>query len=104
MLLDRHAILRTYFPALEGEPQVVVKNPEDIEVLAIADLRSLDPQTQAEIVQRLSDTHAQEPFDLNIGPLFRAKLLQLSEQKNVLLINMHHIISDGWSMGVFKRG
>ncbi|MEH2026224.1 amino acid adenylation domain-containing protein [Nostoc sp.] len=102
-LLDRHAILRTYFPALAGEAQVVVQNPEDIEVLAFADLRSLDPQTQAETVQRLADTHAQEPFDLNTGPLFKAKLLQLSEQKNVLLINIHHIISDGWSMGVFKR-
>ncbi|MFN6487001.1 MULTISPECIES: non-ribosomal peptide synthetase [unclassified Nostoc] len=102
-LLDRHTILRTYFPALEGEAQVVIQNPEDIEVLTIADLQSLDPQIQAETVQRLSDTHAQEPFDLNTGPLFKVKLLQLSEQKNVLLINMHHIISDGWSMGVFKR-
>ncbi|MEH2239777.1 amino acid adenylation domain-containing protein [Nostoc sp.] len=102
-LLERHAILRTYFPALEGEAQVVGQNPEDIEVLAIADFRELDPQTQAETIQRLADTHAQEPFDLNTGPLFKAKLLQLSEQKNVLLINMHHIISDGWSMGVFKR-
>ncbi|MEH2130686.1 MAG: amino acid adenylation domain-containing protein [Nostoc sp.] len=102
-LLDRHAILRTYFPALKGEAQVAIQNLEDIEVLAIADLRELAPQTQAENVQRLSDTHAQEPFNLNTGPLFKAKLLQLSEHKNVLLINMHHIISDGWSMGVFKR-
>ncbi|ACC81023.1 non-ribosomal peptide synthetase [Nostoc punctiforme] len=102
-LIDRHTILRTYFPALEGEAQVVVQNPEDIEVLAIVNLQSLNPQTQAETVQRLADSHAQEPFDLNTGPLFKAKLLQLSEQKNVLLINMHHIITDGWSMGVFKR-
>ncbi|OYE05895.1 non-ribosomal peptide synthetase [Nostoc sp. 'Peltigera membranacea cyanobiont' 232] len=102
-LLDRHAILRTYFPALEGEAQVVVQNLEDIEVLEIADLQKLDSQTQAETVQRLSNNHAQEPFDLNAGPLFKATLLQLSEQKNVLLLNMHHIISDGWSMGVFKR-
>ncbi|MEH1976431.1 MAG: amino acid adenylation domain-containing protein [Nostoc sp.] len=109
-LLDRHTILRTYFPALAGEAQVVVQNLEDIEVLAIVNLRrcslpqaSLDPQTQAETGQQLANTHAQEPFDLNTGPLFKAKLLQLSEQKNVLLINMHHIISDGWSMGVFKR-
>jgi amino acid adenylation domain-containing protein len=102
-LIDRHSILRTYFPPLEGEAQVVVQNPEDVEVLAIADLRSLNPQTQAETVQKLSDNHAQEPFDLNTGPLFKAQLLQLSEQKNVLLINMHHIISDGWSMGVFKQ-
>ncbi|MEH2114170.1 amino acid adenylation domain-containing protein [Nostoc sp.] len=102
-LLDRHSILRTYFPARSGEAQVVIQNLEDIEVLTIADLRELSPQTQAETVQRLSDNHAQEPFDLNTGPLFKAKLLQLGEQKNVLLINMHHIISDGWSMGVFKR-
>ncbi|QLE40068.1 amino acid adenylation domain-containing protein [Nostoc sp. C052] len=102
-LLDRHSILRTYFPARSGEAQIVVQNLEDIEVLTIADLRELSPQTQAETIQRLSDNHAQEPFDLNTGPLFKAKLLQLSQQKNVLLINMHHIISDGWSMGVFKR-
>ncbi|XWK88449.1 MAG: amino acid adenylation domain-containing protein [Phormidium sp.] len=102
-LLKRHATLRTCFPAESGEPQVVVKNVEDIEVLAIANLQQLPPQIQAETVQNLANTHAAEPFDLNNGPLFKAKLLQLSQQKNVLLINMHHIISDGWSMGVFKR-
>ncbi|BAZ82712.1 non-ribosomal peptide synthetase [Sphaerospermopsis kisseleviana CS-549] len=102
-LLQRHTSLRSYFPALEGEPQVVVRSIEDIEVLAIANLQELDPHTQAEILQKLADNHAQEPFDLNTGPLFKAKLVQLSPQKNVLLINMHHIISDGWSMGVFKR-
>jgi len=73
---------------LEGEPQVVVKNVEDIEVLEIADLQALPPQTQGETVQHLSDLHAQKSFDLNTGPVFKAKLLQLSEQKNVLLINM----------------
>jgi hypothetical protein len=73
---------------LEGEPQVVVKNVEDIEVLEIADLQALSPQTQGETVQHLSDLHAQKSFDLNTGPVFKAKLLQLSEQKNVLLINM----------------
>ncbi|MFN6565572.1 MAG: amino acid adenylation domain-containing protein [Nostoc sp. ChiSLP01] len=102
-LLQRHTTLRTYFPALEGEPQVVVKNIEDIEVLEIADLQALDSQTQAQVVQQLANNHAQEPFNLNTDTLFRAKLLQLSQQKNILLINMHHIISDGWSMGVFKR-
>ncbi|MCP6760177.1 MAG: amino acid adenylation domain-containing protein [Fischerella sp. CENA71] len=102
-LLQRHTSLRSYFPALAGEPQVVVKNIEDIEVLEIADLQALDRKTQAETVQKLANNHAQEPFNLNTDTLFRAKLLQLSQQKNILLINMHHIISDGWSMGVFKR-
>jgi amino acid adenylation domain-containing protein len=102
-LIKRHEILRTCFPAVAGEAQVVIKNPEDVEVLAIANLQQLPPQIQAETVQNLANTHAAEPFDLNKGPLFKAKLLQLSQHKNVLLINMHHIISDGWSMGVFKR-
>ncbi|BAZ09546.1 amino acid adenylation domain-containing protein [Calothrix sp. NIES-4071] len=102
-LLRRHASLRTYFPVLEAEPQVVVHNLEDMSVLAITDLQELDSHTQAETVLRLADSHAQEPIDLNTGPLFKAKLLQLKQQKYVLLINMHHIISDGWSMGVFKR-
>ncbi|MFM6139805.1 MAG: amino acid adenylation domain-containing protein, partial [Sphaerospermopsis kisseleviana] len=102
-LLQRHTNLRSHFPALAGEPQVVVRNIEEIEVLEIADLQALDPHTQAQTAQQLVDGHAQEPFDLNTGPLFKAKLLQLRQQKNILLINMHHIISDGWSMGVFKR-
>ncbi|WGV25101.1 non-ribosomal peptide synthetase [Halotia branconii] len=102
-LLQRHTTLRTYFPALAGEPQVVVKDVEGIEVLEIVNLQVLDFKTQTEAVKRLADIDAQEPFDLNTGPLFRAKLLQLSDRKNILLMNMHHIISDGWSMGVFKR-
>jgi amino acid adenylation domain-containing protein len=102
-LLERHTTLRTYFPALEGQPQVVVKDVEDMEVLEIKDLQTLDSQTQAETVQKLANNHAQESFNLNTDTLFRAKLLQLSQQKNILLINIHHIISDGWSMGVFKR-
>jgi amino acid adenylation domain-containing protein len=102
-LLERHTSLRSYFPALKGEPQVLIRDINDIEVLEVADLQTLDPKTQAQDVRRLADSHAQEPFDLNTGPLFTTKLLQLSEQKNVLLINMHHIISDGWSIGVFKR-
>ena len=102
-LLSRHTILRTSFPALSGEAQILVHNSEDMDVLEIVDLQELDSQTQAETVQRLVDSDAQDPFDLNTGPLFKAKLLQLNLQKNVLLLNMHHIISDGWSMGVFKQ-
>jgi amino acid adenylation domain-containing protein len=102
-LLERHTSLRSYFPALKGKPQVLIRDINDIEVLEIADLQTLDPKTQAEDVRRLADSYAQAPFDLNTGSLFKAKLLQLSEQKNILMINMHHIISDGWSIVVFKR-
>ena len=102
-LLNRHESLRMYFPTVAGQPQVVIQKLEDIEVLAVEDWRNLDDYPQSPTVQRLIDAHAQEAFDLNTGPLFKAKLLQLKEQKYALLINMHHIVSDGWSMGVFVR-
>ncbi|MEH2147515.1 non-ribosomal peptide synthetase [Nostoc sp.] len=109
-LLNRHESLRMYFPTVAGQPQVVIANLNDIEVLrdwglGIGDWERVLPIAISDSpnIQRLIDAHVQEPFDLNTGPLFKAKLLQLKEQKYVLLINMHHIISDGWSMGVFVR-
>ncbi|MFW9261614.1 amino acid adenylation domain-containing protein [Nostoc sp. CALU 546] len=122
-LLNRHDSLRMYFPTVAGHPQVAMPaavnyaNLDDIEVLrewglgngewglGIGDWERVLPITISDSpnIQRLIDAHVQEPFDLNTGPLFKANLLQLKEQKYVLLINMHHIISDGWSMGVFVR-
>ncbi|MEH2050452.1 amino acid adenylation domain-containing protein [Nostoc sp.] len=116
-LLNRHDSLRMYFPTVAGQPQIAIQNLDDIEVLrdwglGTGDwgLRTGDWERVLPIaisdspnIQRLIDAHAQEPFDLSTGPLFKAKLLQLKGQKYVLLINMHHIISDGWSMGVFVR-
>ena len=100
-LLSRHTILRTSFPLQSGEPQILVHSAKDINALEILDLQELD--SQAQTVQELIDSDAQYAFDLSNGPLFKAKLLQLNPEKNVLLLNMHHIISDGWSMGVFKK-
>ncbi|MBW4592864.1 MAG: amino acid adenylation domain-containing protein [Brasilonema angustatum HA4187-MV1] len=102
-LLNRHTSLRMYFPTVAGQPQVAISNLDEIEVLSIQNCRNLDEHPHSLTIQRLIDAHTQEPFDLNTGSLFKAKLLQLSDHKNVLLINMHHIISDGWSMGVLVR-
>ena len=102
-LLKRHASLRMYFPIVAGQPQVVIQNLDDIEVLTIQDWQNLNEHLHSPTIQHLMDAHVQEAFDLNTGPVFKAKLLQLEAQKYVLLINMHHIISDGWSMGVFVR-
>jgi acyl-coenzyme A synthetase/AMP-(fatty) acid ligase/acyl carrier protein len=110
-LLNRHESLRMYFPTVAGQPQVAIRSLDEIAVLTVQDCRKLgsgnkgehDLDTQCPNIQDLIDAHAQEHFDLNTGPLFKAKLLQLEEQKSVLAINMHHIISDGWSMGVFLR-
>ncbi|MEA5525870.1 non-ribosomal peptide synthetase [Nodularia spumigena] len=104
-LLNRHESLRMYFPTVAGEPQIAFLNLDEIEVLTVQDCREEAGEKflQCPNIQDLIDAHAQEHFDLNIGLLFKAKLLQLQDQKSVLVINMHHIISDGWSMGVFVR-
>uniref|UniRef100_A0A2P1CZ97 AptD n=1 Tax=Nostoc sp. HIID-D1B TaxID=2027338 RepID=A0A2P1CZ97_9NOSO len=102
-LLNRHESLRMYFPTVTGQPQIAIKNLDDIEVLTVQDWRNLNEQIPSPTIQHFIDAHVQEPFDLNTGPLFKAKLLQFKGQKYVLLINMHHIISDGWSMGIFVR-
>ncbi|WP_392479126.1 amino acid adenylation domain-containing protein [Nostoc sp. C110] len=99
-LLNRHDSLRMYFPTVAGQPQVAIANLDNIEVLTYQVLGTGNQETT---VQRFIDAHVQEPFDLNTSPLFKAKLLQLKDHKYVLLIIMHHIISDGWSMGVFVR-
>src|SRR5579883_1457383 len=102
-LLNRHASLRMYFPTVAGEPQVALQSLDEIEVLKVLYWQNLDEHPRSPTVQRFINAHAQQAFDLNTGSLFKATLLQFREQKSVLLINMHHIISDGWSMGVFVR-
>ena len=61
---------------------------------------SKDPETAA---REISRQEAKTPFDLSRGPLFRAKLLRLNDEDHVLLISVHHIITDGWSFGVLYR-
>src|SRR5215208_8083532 len=71
--------------------------------LPVEDLSVL-PQAEREAeAKRLALEEKRRPFDLDRGPLFRARLLRLGEEEHVLLISMHHIVSDGWSMGVFWR-
>ncbi|MDJ0728707.1 MAG: amino acid adenylation domain-containing protein [Crocosphaera sp.] len=102
-ILNRHESLRMYFPTIEGQPQIRIKKIEDFEILTQQDLRNLDQDTQSITVQKLIDDYVQESFNLNTGPLFKTKLLQLKDEQFILLINMHHITSDGWSMGIFMR-
>ena len=99
-LVERHTGLRSYFPNLSGQAQLQVRA---IEALKIHDLSQLASDEQEHEVQSLANAHAIAPFDLEQGPLFRADLLRLDDTEAVLLLNMHHIVSDGWSMGVFMR-
>jgi len=98
-VIRRHDILRTKFPAFDGQPTQVIM-PTLTLSLPIIDLSDLPKNQKEEEVQRLATQEAQQPFDLSELPLIRATLLQQSQEDHILLMTFHHIIFDGWSMGV----
>jgi amino acid adenylation domain-containing protein len=99
-LVRRHEALRTTFGEASGNAVQLIHPPAAFS-LPVVDLAS-HPEPQAE-AERLAQQEAARPFDLARGPLLRACLLKLSSQRHVLLMTMHHIVSDGWSMGVLVR-
>jgi amino acid adenylation domain-containing protein len=98
-IVRRHETLRTTFSAVDGEPVQVVALSSDFN-LEILDLRSVPEAERETEAQRLAQVEGQRPFSLTHGPLLRGKLLCLGGKGYVLLLTMHHIISDGWSMNV----
>jgi amino acid adenylation domain-containing protein/thioester reductase-like protein len=101
-IVRRHEALRTTFPTIDGQPRQVIA-PSLSLPLPLIDLQTLPEHDRAAEAQWLATKEAQQPFDLAAGPLVRATLLRLSEEDHVLLGTMHHIVSDGWSIGVFIR-
>ena len=101
-IVRRHEILRTTFKLVNNEPQQVVAPPQKIP-LTVIDLRVYPPAQREYEAQRLAAEEAHAPFYLERGPLFRSKLLQLDDADYVLLMTMHHIVSDGWSLGILHR-
>jgi amino acid adenylation domain-containing protein len=101
-ILVRHEVLRTSFGVLDGEPVQEIGAVEESNFRLIEhDLRGHD-DVEAELAV-LSEQEAGASFDLAAGPLIRGRLIRLGEEEYVLLITMHHIVSDGWSMGVLVR-
>jgi len=93
----RHAVLRTVVEVSGGEPLQIVRphRPQPLPVLTIARSDGDDE------LRTLIDDEVLKPFDLASGPLFRAVLFQVDASHHILLLVMHHIVFDGWSMGVF---
>ncbi|MGK7942438.1 MAG: amino acid adenylation domain-containing protein [Crocosphaera sp.] len=98
-ILDRHEVLRTSFTTINGLPVERVNSHTTVNIPLI-DLQNLTETEQTATVQKLAREDAQKPFDLSQSPLVRTSLLQLSENCHVLLFNMHHIASDGWSISI----
>jgi len=101
-IIRRHEVLRTSFPDKNGEPYQQVNDCKPIK-LALVDLRGLTAEGREAEVARLRSAETRRPFDLSAGPLLRARLLRLEEKEHVALLTLHHIVSDGWSMGVLVR-
>jgi len=101
-IVRRHETLRTTFAIVDGKPQAVIAQDQQI-TIATTDLRGLSQAEQETSVRQLTDYETLRPFDLTVGPLIRVGLIKLNENDQVLLVTMHHIISDGWSMVVFFR-
>ncbi|MDB6000042.1 MAG: amino acid adenylation enzyme/thioester reductase family protein, partial [Rhizobacter sp.] len=102
VMVRRHEALRTTFTVLDGEPRQVVAPTMAVE-LPVSDLRHLPIGDREDEAVRLATEEARQPFDLARGPLMRARLLTLGDQDFLFVLCMHHIVSDGWSMGVFIR-
>ena len=101
-IVSRHETLRTTFITNEGKPVQVIA-PSSRQALTVVDLSALPLAEREREAKRLAAREAVQPFDLSVGPLLRACVVRLSEEEHVALFTMHHIISDGWSMGVLVR-
>ena len=100
-IVARHESLRTTFQNREGQPVQVVSEAGAFE-LSVRDLSGLGSEREREGL-RLVEEEVKRPFDLPRGPLFRASLFRLGLEEHIFVVVIHHIVCDGWSMGVFFR-
>ncbi|MDZ7333004.1 MAG: amino acid adenylation domain-containing protein [candidate division KSB1 bacterium] len=101
-VIARHEVLRTSFLNLNGEPVQIVAPKLQLK-LPVIDLTELSPHEAEARVLILARQEAQRPFDLKRPPLMRVTLIKLNAREHIALLTLHHIIADGWSMGILIR-
>ncbi|MEH1779521.1 MAG: amino acid adenylation domain-containing protein [Nostoc sp.] len=101
-IVRRHEVLRTTFATMEEKPvQVIIPNLSlNLPTINLEELSEVEQEAE---VKKLVIQEIQQPFNLSQAPLLRATLLRLKETEHILVFTMHHIISDGWSMGVLTQ-
>src|SRR5262249_48521019 len=105
-IVRRHEVLRTRFEVEEGQPvqtpvQIIDEwTPRRLEVI---DLTGLTGEERENAVRTMAQVEAGAGFDLSRGPVLRVKVIELGQEQHLLLFTMHHIVSDGWSMGILSR-
>src|SRR5215510_16310226 len=98
-IIRRHESLRTTFRLVDNQPVQIIAEQLTLK-MPVVDLQTFPAEEREAKVMRLATEEAQRLFDLETGPLVRARLLRLTAEEYVLIFTMHHIVSDGWSMGV----
>ena len=100
-LIKRHEILRTTFDVVDGLPNQIVTT-EMAKEFTIEEIQDgIDAgKSQDEIIETACRNEVQKPFDLETGPLFRIKLLRIESDDHILILTLHHIIADGWSLSI----
>ncbi|MBE9120010.1 amino acid adenylation domain-containing protein [Tychonema sp. LEGE 07199] len=101
-IVRRHETLRTTFAAVSGQPMQIISPVGQIN-FQILELQHLPPEQRQTEAQKITAAESLRPFNLSTGPLMRVTILRLTETKHILLLNMHHIASDDWSIGVLIR-
>ncbi|MGA9771257.1 MAG: amino acid adenylation domain-containing protein [Blastocatellia bacterium] len=101
-VVRRHEVLRTAFPIIEGRPSQRIAETQSI-AQPVVDLSALSAEAGEAEARRLVIEQACRPFDLSQSPLLLSTLLRLDPHKHALLLTMHHIISDGWSMEIWVK-
>ena len=98
-LLARHEVLRSSYQDIDGEPITLIAEQLELDV-TLRDLSALDDAQRQQVAEQESLDNLRLPFDLRQAPLIRARVLKLGEQQHLLLLALHHMVADGWSVGV----
>jgi amino acid adenylation domain-containing protein len=101
-IVRRHEVLRTTFAVQDGQPIQVIDEGAAAP-LAVVDLGPLAPAAREEAARFAVRDEAARPFDLAVGPMVRGQILRLGDEEHVLLLTMHHIVSDASTRGIFQR-
>jgi hypothetical protein len=99
-IIARHAALRTTFTEINGAPRALISSEIAVDHVHV-DLRDQSPAAKASAVDSFILDHQRTPFDLKEGPLMRTAVITLDNDDHIILVTQHHIITDGWSVGIF---
>jgi amino acid adenylation domain-containing protein len=101
-IIARHEVLRTSFVNVNGRPELSIAENATIEIPCL-DSRQVPPAEREERARALATEEVRHPFDLTRAPMLRLLLIEFDDEDHLLLLTIHHIVTDGWSFGVIRR-